>query len=135
MVSILRVFPNHLVSNTFKLLMGCRYITKTPQFDSLLDRHKGLRQNIKKTVNLGKFNHALVIQMQHRFKKLLFYRRISHLIEAKTQLEGRYPFFSKAYLITYPIHIRLPLHPCLLFICFEVTQKHFSFLIKRNFKE
>ena len=118
MVSILRVFPNHLVSNTFKLLMGCRYITKIQNFDSLLDKHKDLRQNIKKTVNLGKFNHALVIQMQHRFKKLLFYRRMSHLIEAKTQLEGRYPFFSKAYLKTYPIFtFDFPcIHVCCLYV-------------------
>jgi len=55
MVSILRNFPNHLVSNTFKLLMGCRYITKIKKFDSLLNSHEGVRQRVKKTINLGKF--------------------------------------------------------------------------------
>ena len=63
MVSILRVFPNHLlVSNTFKILMGCRYITKIPKFDSLLKSHEDMRQYKKKTINLGRFNHALNVQ-------------------------------------------------------------------------
>ena len=59
MVSILRVFPNHLVSNAFKIIIGCRYITNIQKFDSIMKSHQEMRQFKNTKINLGKFKNAL----------------------------------------------------------------------------
>jgi hypothetical protein len=56
MLSILRLFPNHLVLRTFKPLEGCRYLSKCrPQASIYLKIHEKNCQDVKRITNFGKF--------------------------------------------------------------------------------
>ena len=55
MLSILRLFPNHLVLKTFKPQLGCRYLSKIrPQASIYLKIHEKNCQDLKKITNFGK---------------------------------------------------------------------------------
>ena len=54
MISMLRILPNQLVSNSFKFLPECRFISKIVNKTTFLLQHEQMCKEVKERTKIGK---------------------------------------------------------------------------------